>query len=157
MTDAFLSRVQTAYRQVQDDQVAALEAFDGRLDKVWDTWDRPEGGGGDTRILQNGRVIEKGGLNFSAVQGAVSPGLKQQMNTEAGQFAATGVSSVLHPHNPHVPIIHMNVRYFSLDDGTWWFGGGIDLTPHYVVADEARAFHADLKAVCDRHTVADYP
>ena len=157
MTDAFLTRVQKAYRQVQDEQVAALEAFDGRLDKVRDTWDRPEGGGGDTRILQNGRVIEKGGLNFSAVQGDVSPGLKQQMNTEAGRFAATGVSSVLHPHNPHVPIIHMNVRYFSLDDGTWWFGGGIDLTPHYVVSGEARAFHADLKAVCDRHAVADHP
>ena len=84
MNDAFLIRVQTAYRQVQDEQVAALEAFDGRLDKVRDTWDRPEGGGGDTRILQNGRVIEKGGLNFSAVQGDVSPGLKQQMKTEAG-------------------------------------------------------------------------
>ena len=80
MNDAFLTRVQTAYRQVQDEQVAALEAFDGRLDKVWDTWNRPEGGGGDTRILQNGRVIEKGGLNFSAVQGAVSPGLKQQLS-----------------------------------------------------------------------------
>ena len=157
MTDSFLAQVQDAYRQVQNEQVAALEAFDGRLETVRDTWDRPEGGGGDTRILRNGRVIEKGGLNFSAVQGAVSPGLKQQMNTEAGRFAATGVSSVLHPHNPHVPIIHMNVRYFSLDDGTWWFGGGIDLTPHYVVADEARAFHADLKAVCDRHAVADHP
>ena len=70
MTDSFLARVQDAYRQVQNEQVAALEAFDGRLETVRDSWDRPEGGGGDPRILRNGRVIEKGGLNFSAVQGA---------------------------------------------------------------------------------------
>ena len=157
MSEAFLQRVHTAFRDVQNDQVALLREFDGALEQVRDTWDRPEGGGGDTRILQAGRVIEKGGLNFSAVEGPVHDGLKRQLQTEAGRFAATGVSSVLHPHNPHVPIIHMNVRYFSLDDGTWWFGGGIDLTPHYVVAEEAQAFHADLKDVCDRHSVADYP
>ena len=157
MSEAFLQRVHTAFRDVQNDQVALLREFDGALEQVRDTWDRPEGGGGDTRIFREGRVIEKGGLNFSAVEGPVHDGLKRQLQTEAGRFAATGVSSVLHPHNPHVPIIHMNVRYFSLDDGTWWFGGGIDLTPHYVVAEEAQAFHADLKAVCDRHIVADYP
>ncbi len=157
MSESFLQRVQSAFRQLQDEQVAALSELDGALEQVRDTWDRPGGGGGDTRILQKGRLIEKGGLNFSAVEGPVSPGLKQQLHTEASRFAATGVSSVLHPHNPHVPIIHMNVRYFSLDDGTWWFGGGIDLTPHYVVEAEARAFHADLRAVCDRHAVADYP
>ena len=156
MSDPFLERVHVAFRGVQNEQIAALAAFDGALQLTRDTWNRPEGGGGDTRILQQGRVVEKGGLNFSAVEGPVGPGLQQQLKTEAGRFAATGVSSVLHPNNPHVPIIHMNVRYFTLDDGTWWFGGGIDLTPHYVVADEARAFHADLKAVCDRHSVADY-
>ena len=153
MSDAFLQRVHTAFRRSRTTKWRALEEFDGALEQVRDTWDRPEGGGGDTRILQAGRVIEKGGLNFSAVEGPVHDGLKRQLQTEAGRFAATGVSSVLHPHNPHVPIIHMNVRYFSLDDGTWWFGGGIDLTPHYVVADEARAFHADFEAVCDRHAV----
>lgn len=157
MSDAFLHKVQSAFRALQNEQVAALTELDGGLSLVRDTWDRPEGGGGDTRILQNGRIIEKGGLNFSAVEGPVSAGLKQQLQTAAGRFAATGVSSVLHPHNPHVPIIHMNVRYFSLDDGTWWFGGGIDLTPHYVVEEEAQAFHADLKSVCDRHALADYP
>ena len=157
MSDAFLHKVQSAFRALQNEQVAALTELDGGLSLVRDTWDRTEGGGGDTRILQNGRIIEKGGLNFSAVEGPVSAGLKQQLQTAAGRFAATGVSSVLHPHNPHVPIIHMNVRYFSLDDGTWWFGGGIDLTPHYVVEEEAQAFHADLKSVCDRHALADYP
>ena len=157
MTDYIIEEAKGAFRRIQKEQVSALIAFDGQLSQIRDTWDRAGGGGGDTRILQDGRVIEKGGLNFSAVEGAVGPELREQMQTQAGRFSATGVSSVLHPHNPHVPIIHMNVRCFSLDDGTWWFGGGIDLTPHYVVPEEAKAFHADLKAVCDRHAVADYP
>jgi len=157
MTESFLHRVQESFRRVQEEQVAELMAFDGRLERVRDSWNRPGGGGGDTRILQHGRVIEKGGLNFSAVEGAVGAGLRQQLGTEAGRFAATGISSVLHPHNPHVPIVHMNVRHFSLDDGSWWFGGGIDLTPHYIVEEEAIAFHSDLRAVCDRHELADYP
>lgn len=153
----FLHRVQEAFRSLQDSQVGALSEWDGGLSVVRDEWERPEGGGGDTRILADGRVIEKGGLNFSAVGGKVTPELVRQLETGASEWAATGVSSVLHPHNPHVPIIHMNVRYFALDDGTWWFGGGIDLTPHYIIPDEAKAFHQDLKAVCDRHAVADYP
>ena len=152
----FLSQVQQAYRAVQNDQVAALMSFDDEALLTRDEWERADGGGGDTRILKEGKVIEKGGLNFSAVQGAVTPALAQQLDTSATRFAATGVSSVLHPCNPHVPIIHMNVRYFTLDDGTWWFGGGIDLTPHYVLPAEARLFHRDLKAICDRHAVADY-
>ena len=153
----FLRSVESAYREVQDEQIAALRAFDAEVNLTRDAWDRPGGGGGDTRILSDGAVIEKGGLNFSAVEGEVNAALAQQLKTKATRFAATGVSSVLHPCNPHVPIIHMNVRYFTLDDGTWWFGGGIDLTPHYVIPTEARAFHEDLKAVCDRHAVADYP
>lgn len=153
----FLDRVESIFRAVQDAQIEALRAFDGALTVTRDLWDRPEGGGGDTRILTEGRVIEKGGMNFSAVQGDVTEALKQQLGTEATRFAATGVSSVLHPHNPHVPIIHMNVRYFALDDGTWWFGGGIDLTPHYILPEEARAFHADLSTICGRHAIADHP
>ncbi len=156
MDTSFLATVESAFRSVQDTQIEALQAFDSEVAVTRDLWDRTGGGGGDTRILSEGQVIEKGGLNFSAVQGEVTNALKQQLGTGAGRFAATGVSSVLHPCNPHVPIIHMNVRYFTLDDGTWWFGGGIDLTPHYVIPTEAKAFHADLKAVCDRHEVADY-
>ena len=156
MTSEFLQHVQQAFRTVQDEQVAAIASFDGGLAITRDTWDRPGGGGGDTRAFSKGQVIEKGGLNFSAVEGDVGPALQEQLQTKATRFAATGVSSVLHPHNPHVPIIHMNVRYFTLDDGTWWFGGGIDLTPHYILPEEARAFHEDLKAVCDAHDVADY-
>ena len=152
----FLSKVQRSFQTVQDEQIAALMEFDAEASLTRDHWERADGGGGDTRILKEGRVIEKGGLNYSAVEGAVTPALAQQLDTTATRFAATGVSSVLHPGNPHVPIIHMNVRYFTLDDGTWWFGGGIDLTPHFVVPAEARAFHSDLKAICDRHAVADY-
>ncbi|MDA9863943.1 oxygen-dependent coproporphyrinogen oxidase [Flavobacteriales bacterium] len=156
MDTGFLSMVQDAFRTVQNEQVAALMAFDDEVDLTRDHWKRESGGGGDTRILKEGKVIEKGGLNFSAVEGDVTPALAQQLDTSATRFAATGVSSVLHPCNPHVPIIHMNVRYFTLDDGTWWFGGGIDLTPHYIVPAQARAFHSELKAICDRHAVADY-
>ena len=138
----FLRAVETAYRAVQDEQIAALRAFDAEVNLTRDAWDRPGGGGGDTRILAEGAIIEKGGLNFSAVEGEVNAALAQQLKTKATRFAATGVSSVLHPCNPHVPIIHMNVRYFTLDDGTWWFGGGIDLTPHYVIPAEAQALKA---------------
>ena len=152
----FLGHVEKAFQAVQDEQVASIASFDGALTVTRDLWDRSGGGGGDTRVFTGGRVLEKGGLNFSAVRGEVSAGLRQQLQTKATRFAATGVSSVLHPNNPHVPIIHMNVRYFTLDDGTWWFGGGIDLTPHYILPSEAKAFHLDLKAICDAHDVADF-
>jgi coproporphyrinogen III oxidase len=152
----FLAQVQSTFREVQETQVAALRDFDGEVKLQRDVWDRPDGGGGDTRILMEGAVIEKGGVNFSAVEGPVNAALADQLGTQASRFAATGVSSVLHPGNPHVPIIHMNVRYFTLDDGTWWFGGGIDLTPHYIIPEEAKAFHMDLNVICDRHAVADY-
>jgi len=157
MDMAFTRKVEAGYRNLQNEQVEAIMALDGAVSLRRDTWDRPGGGGGDTRILTGEGIIEKGGLNFSAVEGEVTEALAKQLQTSASRFFATGVSSVLHPCNPHVPIIHMNVRYFTLDDGTWWFGGGIDLTPHYIVASEAQAFHGDLKAICDRHAVADYP
>jgi coproporphyrinogen III oxidase len=152
----FLQEVQGAFHGLQDQQIEALRSIDGQCVLEQDIWDRPGGGGGDTRILKEGAIIEKGGLNFSAVEGEVTGALAEQLGTQATRFAATGVSSVLHPSNPHVPIIHMNVRYFALDDGAWWFGGGIDLTPHFILPEEAKAFHGDLKAVCDRHAVADY-
>ena len=95
-------------------------------------------------------------MNFSEVEGDASEALKAQMNTSAERFWAAGVSLVLHPNNPHVPIVHMNVRHFALSDGTSWFGGGIDLTPHYVNPAEATTFHRTLKATCDRHDCADY-
>lgn len=140
------------FTDLQDRICAALEAADGDARFHEDLWERAEGGGGRTRILQQGGVIEKGGVLFSAVHGPAAEATRKQMNvSEPVDFYATGVSIVLHPHNPMVPIIHMNVRYFELSNGTCWFGGGIDLTPHYLDPDDARWFHQQLKTVCDRH------
>ncbi|QKZ15768.1 oxygen-dependent coproporphyrinogen oxidase [Spirosoma sp. KUDC1026] len=122
-----------------------------------DTWQRPGGGGGRSRTLSGGNVIEKGGVGFSAVHGEATEATLRSLNlTEPAQFFATGVSIVIHPHSPMVPIIHMNVRYFEMSSGHSWFGGGIDLTPHYVVAEDAHWFHQQLKTVCDRHDPAYY-
>ncbi len=127
-----------------------LERVDGLATFQEDAWKRAEGGGGFTRTIASGAVIEKGGVAFSEVFGPVSEVMKKQLQLEGNSFYATGVSIVLHPKNPHVPIIHMNVRYFELDNGTCWFGGGIDLTPHYIVDAQAVQFHQALKSICDR-------
>ncbi len=123
-----------------------------------DTWERPGGGGGRSRTLTRGNVIEKGGVGFSAVHGeATDATLRTLQLSEPAEFYATGVSIVLHPRSPMVPIIHMNVRYFEMSTGHSWFGGGIDLTPHYVVDEDARWFHHTIKTVCDRHDSSYYP
>ncbi|MGE0637778.1 MAG: oxygen-dependent coproporphyrinogen oxidase [Bacteroidia bacterium] len=147
---------------------SALEQADGAGKFSKEEWKRSEGGGGITRILQNGNVIEKGGVNFSAVSGKLPEKISDALNLPLCDFFATGVSIVIHPHNPHVPIIHMNVRYFEtssqvnlLKKGAgrhaWWFGGGIDLTPHYVNAEDATFFHTALKKTCDQFDVTYYP
>jgi coproporphyrinogen III oxidase len=128
----------------------ALERMDGGAVFSEDAWDRAEGGGGFTRTIKDGSVLEKGGVAYSAVHGPVSEIMRKQLQLDGDTFFATGVSIVLHPHNPHVPIIHMNVRYFELNTGVYWFGGGIDLTPHYIVPEQAVLFHERLKAICDR-------
>jgi coproporphyrinogen III oxidase len=121
-----------------------------------EVWEREGGGGGRTRIIQNGNIFEKGGVNFSAVHGKLPHTMKKALNVEQDDFFATGVSIVIHPNHPLVPIIHMNIRYFEMPSSfnttppVRWFGGGIDLTPHYVVEDDARFFHQQLKDVCDR-------
>ena len=148
----------TAYfRSLQDDICAALSRADGN-DFREDSWERPGGGGGRARVL-NGEHIEKGGVNFSAVHGELPAAAAKSLHLDDGstEFYATGVSIVLHPRNVHVPIIHMNVRYFELDGGRFWFGGGIDLTPHYVDPAQAGRFHRRLKATCDRFDPAYYP
>lgn len=137
------------FKSLQDDICQKLEKLDGRGLFQEDIWTREEGGGGRTRII-HGRYIEKGGVNFSHVHGVVTPMMKEAMKMDGEQWLASGVSIVLHPVSPMVPIIHMNVRYFELDGGEdWWFGGGIDLTPHYVDKDLAGKFHRRLKSVCD--------
>lgn len=147
----------TAYfQQLQDRICNALETADGTARFHQDLWERAEGGGGRTRIIQ-GQHIEKGGVNFSAVHGPMPKNIAKSLGFDQVDFYATGVSIVLHPSNPHVPIIHMNVRYFETNQGDYWFGGGIDLTPHYVVEEDARFFHQQLKSCCDAHHPAYYP
>ena len=151
------------FRDLQDRICQALEEADGSGRFREDSWERPGGGGGRSRTLTDGQVIEKGGVGFSAVHGdATEATLRTLQLTEPAQFYATGVSIVLHPRSPMVPIIHMNVRYFEISTttsvvGHSWFGGGIDLTPHYVVEEDARWFHQYLKTVCDQHDVNYYP
>ncbi|MDR6563519.1 MULTISPECIES: oxygen-dependent coproporphyrinogen oxidase [unclassified Arcicella] len=146
------------FKELQNQICIALENADGKATFHEDNWQREGGGGGRSRVIQQGNVIEKGGVMFSAVWGDLHEKMLASMGlTEKVDFFATGVSIVLHPHSPKVPIIHMNVRYFEMSNGTYWFGGGIDLTPHYVVEEDAVWFHQYLKNVCDRHNEAYYP
>ena len=149
--------IATYFQQLQDHICQSLETADGLGKFKEDQWEHHSGGGGRSRVLTEGNIIEKGGVNFSAVQGQTSEALMRQMNlTEQADYFATGVSIVMHPHSPMVPIIHMNVRYFEMSNGVSWFGGGIDLTPHYVLEEDARWFHRQLKNTCDRHDAAYY-
>ncbi|NEN24434.1 oxygen-dependent coproporphyrinogen oxidase [Cryomorpha ignava] len=144
--------IETEYRRIQLLICDAIEKADGKGKFEPDSWDRPEGGGGLTRVLSNGNVLEKAGVNFSAVYGDMNEAMQKNLKvSDANTFFATGVSIVMHPKNPHVPIIHMNIRYFEMDNGAYWFGGGIDLTPHYVVPADAEFFHDQLKQVCDKY------
>lgn len=134
-----------------------LEQMDGKARFTEELWARKEGGGGRTRVIQNGNILAKGGVNFSAVEGPMpaelirtSLGIEPENAPENLSFYAAGVSIVLHPLSPMVPITHMNVRYFEMSNGKWWFGGGIDLTPHYVIPELAKDFHLRMKAVCDK-------
>lgn len=144
------------FKKLQDSICSQLEKGDGQGAFQEDLWTREGGGGGRSRVI-NGQHIVKGGVNFSAVHGDMPEKISQALKIDSGSFFATGVSIVLHPANPWVPIIHMNVRYFEMNNGMWWFGGGIDLTPHYIIKEEARFFHQQLKAVCDRHHPDFYP
>lgn len=145
-------------RQLQDSITSGLESADGKGTFRQDVWDRPGGGGGRSRIFINGNIIEKGGVNFSAVHGPAPAFLREQAGAAAEpEFYATGVSIVIHPHSPRVPIIHMNVRYFDMGPNVRWVGGGIDLTPHYVKREDARFFHQALKRTCDRFDQDYYP
>ena len=135
-----------------------LEAADaGPAHFLTDAWQREGGGGGRSKVLEHGRILEKGGVGFSAVWGQMSEAAARQLHMPDPHFYATGVSVVLHPRSPRVPIIHMNVRYFEAGNGEAWFGGGIDLTPIYVDEAQAHRFHERLRAVCDRHNPAYYP
>lgn len=148
------------FERLQDSICLSLEKLDGKAVFREDKWQRDGGGGGRTRILRGGSVIEKGGVNFSAVYGLAPEFLVKQLqlsNIESPEFFATGVSIVIHPNSPMVPIIHMNVRYFETSGNIAWFGGGIDLTPHYIIPENAKLFHQHLKNTCDKHDPSYYP
>ena len=149
--------ISTFFKDLQENICKAIETADGKVEFRTDIWERPEGGGGRSKTIAKGNIIEKGGVGYSAVWGDLHPKMLESMNIqEKTGFYATGVSIVMHPNSPMMPIIHMNVRYFEMENGSCWFGGGIDLTPHYVVETDARWFHQQLKNACDKHDTDYY-
>ncbi len=158
----------TYIHSLQDNICAALEAEDGKATFVEDVWVRPEGGGGKTRVIANGNVFEKGGVNTSAVEGVVTDAMRNQLKLPAEligkelSWFACGLSLVLHPINPFVPTVHCNYRMFELynQEGEVidrWFGGGTDLTPYYLIDEDAIHFHKTYKDVCDQFDTTFYP
>lgn len=151
----------TFIKELQDTITTALEKVDGKATFKEDAWEREEGGGGFSRVIENGAVFEKGGVNISAVHGALPPAMQAYFKVGDLDFYATGISLVIHPESPFVPTVHANFRYFEMYEkgGTLvdsWFGGGLDLTPYYLFEEDAILFHSVCKAVCDRHDVANY-
>ncbi|MCT0210855.1 MAG: oxygen-dependent coproporphyrinogen oxidase [Cyanobium sp.] len=142
---------------LQDRICAGLQALDGEGTFKEESWERPEGGGGRSRVMREGRVFEQGGVNFSEVEGDNLPPsiLNQRPEAKGQHWFATGTSMVLHPRNPYVPTVHLNYRYFEAGP-VWWFGGGADLTPYYPFLEDARHFHGTLKAACDSVDPAYY-
>ncbi len=139
---------------LQDRICSALEAADGTAKFFEDAWQRPEGGGGKTRVIANGTVFEKGGVNTSVVGGAVTEAMRTGLKIDGAKWFACGLSLVLHPQNPFVPTVHCNYRMFELYNEKEevmdrWFGGGTDLTPYYLFEEDARHFHRTYKQVCD--------
>ncbi|MGL4554105.1 MAG: oxygen-dependent coproporphyrinogen oxidase [Gemmataceae bacterium] len=143
------------FRSLQDRIVAALEGLDGQRFRE-DAWDRPGGGGGRSRVLTEGGVFEKAGVNFSDVHGEMSDDFAKQVPGEGKAFSACGVSLVLHPRNPMVPTVHANFRFLTKGDRAW-FGGGADLTPFYPRREDVVHFHRTWRDVCQAHpAVADH-
>ncbi|MGA0215421.1 MAG: oxygen-dependent coproporphyrinogen oxidase [Vulcanococcus sp.] len=142
---------------LQDSICAGLEQFDGGGRFEEESWVRPEGGGGRSRVIKGGRVFEQGGVNFSEVEGTELPPsiLNQRPEAKGHRWYATGTSMVLHPRNPFIPTVHLNYRYFEAGP-VWWFGGGADLTPYYPFLEDAKHFHQTLKNACDSVNPAYY-
>ncbi len=150
-----IDAVKTYLQQLQDSICADLAGLDGGAEFKEESWVREEGGGGRSRVLTDGAVFEKGGVNFSHVTGASMPGSATAHRPElAGRsFEAMGVSLVIHPLNPRVPTTHMNVRFFVAkkegEEPIWWFGGGYDLTPYYGYEEDCQQWHQVAKDACE--------
>lgn len=157
MKNRFYSYIQ----ELQDKITSTLEKVDGKAKFQEDIWKREEGGGGRTRVIENGAVFEKGGVNISAVYGPLAPAMQKYFKVGDVDFFACGLSLVLHPKNPMVPTVHANWRYFEMydKDGTvidQWFGGGQDLTPYYLFEEDANHFHRVSKNACTPHGFSLY-
>jgi coproporphyrinogen III oxidase len=153
MKDQFYKHIEN----LQDSITSKIEEVDGLAKFEEDIWQRQEGGGGRTRVIENGAIFEKGGVNISAVHGELPEVLRKQFNADEGTFFACGLSLVLHPINPMIPTVHANWRYFEMYDTTGemvtqWFGGGQDLTPYYLFDEDAIHFHTVCKNVCDSYS-----
>ena len=158
MKEQFVSYI----KNLQDQITSKLEAIDGKATFKEDLWTRTEGGGGRTRVIENGNVIEKGGVNISEVHGPLAPAMQQYFNVGDVDFFACGLSLVIHPKNPYAPTVHANWRYFEMLDKAGnlvdsWFGGGQDLTPYYLFEEDAQHFHQTCKTACDKHDPEFYP
>ncbi len=158
MKDKFYDYIQ----KLQDTITAKLEEVDGKAKFQQDIWKRPEGGGGRTRVIENGNVFEKGGVNISKVYGELPKSMQQYFGVEDADFFACGLSLVIHPKSPMVPTVHANWRYFEMynkngDIVDQWFGGGQDLTPYYLFEEDAQHFHQTCKNACDAHNPEFYP
>ncbi len=150
-----VGHVAEKYKEVQNKACDILDEADGKALFSKDAWTK-EIGNGLTRVMAGGRHIEKAAINFSHVTGNYTERMAKMAGKSGKTFSATGVSSIIHPVNPFVPITHMNIRYFETDSGLSWFGGGIDLTPHYIDKKEASYFHKEIKKVCDQSNTRFY-
>jgi coproporphyrinogen III oxidase len=150
-------QVQKYFETLQNTICSALAQTDGKGEFREDRWQHPERGGGTTRVLEEGEVFEKAGVNFSAVESMLTPPIAARLKVDPQPLFATGISLVLHPSSPMIPTVHMNLRYLELANGDAWFGGGTDLTPYYLQTEDVVHFHGVLKAVCDRHDSGWYP
>ncbi|MBD3581654.1 oxygen-dependent coproporphyrinogen oxidase [Flavobacterium selenitireducens] len=158
MKDQFFTYIQN----LQDQITSKLEEVDGSAKFREDNWQRPEGGGGRTRVIENGNVFEKGGVNISAVHGKLPESMQKMFGVGEVDFFACGLSLVIHPKSPMVPTVHANWRYFEMYDESGnvidsWFGGGQDLTPYYLFDEDAVHFHKTSKTACDKHDPEFYP
>jgi len=157
-------RAHAHFAGLQDEICARLEALDGGQRFREDRWDHESGtGGGVTRVITDGQVFEKGGVNLSAVEGPLSEKIAARLDVTPQDFFATGISLVLHPRSPRVPTVHMNLRYLEMlgdlepRQRRAWFGGGADLTPYYLKQEDAVHFHRTFKAALDLHDPGHYP
>jgi len=158
MKNQFLSYI----KSLQNAITHRLEEMDGKAAFKEDIWERKEGGGGRTRVIENGNIFEKGGVNTSEVHGKLPEAMQQYLGVTNSDFFACGLSLVLHPKNPFVPTVHANWRYFELYNEAGeivesWFGGGQDLTPYYLFEKDAIHFHQVCKNACDRTNISFYP